>query len=156
MLKENTKAPSFKLKDQDGKFHSLKDYIGQFVLIYFYPKDDTPGCTKEACMIRDDFHNFQKINAKVLGVSADSVESHKKFQEKYKLPFTILSDDKKTVLEKYGALKEKSMFGKKFIGIQRMSYLVGKDGKILKIYKNVKPETHAKEVLEDLKNFSKK
>jgi peroxiredoxin Q/BCP len=151
MLKIKQKAPSFKLLDQDGKEHKLSDYLGQNVLIYFYPKDDTPGCTKEACTIRDDFPNFENLNAKVLGISADSVKSHKKFTEKYKLPFTLLSDEKKEVLKKYGALSEKSMFGKTFLGIKRMSYLVGKKGEILKVYENVKPVVHAGEVLKDLK-----
>lgn len=155
MLKIGQKAPNFKLLDQDEVLRKLSDYSDSFVLIYFYPKDDTPGCTKEACMIRDDFHNFKKINAKILGISADSPKSHKKFAEKYNLPFTLLSDDKKEVLEKYGALSEKSMFGKTFLGIKRMSYLVLPGGKIAKVYENVKPETHAKEVLDDLKKLKK-
>ncbi|MEZ4103000.1 MAG: thioredoxin-dependent thiol peroxidase [Candidatus Paceibacterota bacterium] len=150
MLKIKNKAPDFKLLDQNGEEHSLSDYLGNFVLIYFYPKDDTPGCTKEACMLRDDFPNFKKIKAKVLGISADSVKSHKKFVEKYDLPFTILADEKREVMKKYDVLKEKSMFGKTFLGIKRMSYLIGKEGEILKIYEKVKPEIHAKEVLEDL------
>ena len=147
------KAQDFTLPDQDGKEHSLSDYLGQNVLIYFYPKDDTPGCTKEACMLRDDFPNFENLNAKVFGISADSVKSHKKFAEKYNLPFTLLSDEKKEVLKKYKALAEKSMFGKTFLGIKRMSYLIGKKGEILKVYENVKPSVHAKEVLEDLNNL---
>jgi len=155
MLKIGNKAKDFKLPDQDEKTHKLSDYLGNFVLIYFYPKDDTPGCTKEACMLRDDFPNFKKIKAKILGISADSVKSHKKFAEKYNLPFTLLSDEKREVLEKYGAIKEKSMFGKTFLGISRISYLIDKEGKVAKIYLNVKPETHAKEVMEDLKNLSK-
>jgi len=142
MLKIGEKAPDFKLLDQDNKEHSLSNYLGQFVLIYFYPKDDTPGCTKEACMIRDDFHNFKKINAKVIGISADSPASHKKFAEKYNLPFTLLSDEKRAVIEKYGAKKE--------IGIKRMSYLLDINGFVVKIYPFVKPEMHAKEVLNDL------
>lgn len=153
MLKIGNKAKDFKLPDQDGKIHKLSDYLGNFVLIYFYPKDDTPGCTKEACMLRDDFPNFKKIKAKILGISADSVKSHKKFVEKYNLPFTLLSDEKREVLEKYGVIKEKSMFGKTFLGISRMSYLIDKEGAVAKIYLNVKPETHAKEVIEDLKNL---
>ncbi len=155
MLKIGNKAKDFKLPDQDGKIHKLSDYLGNFVLIYFYPKDDTPGCTKEACMLRDDFPNFKKIKAKILGISADSVKSHKKFVEKYNLPFTLLSDEKREVLEKYGVIKEKSMFGKTFLGISRMSYLIDKEGTVAKIYLNVKPETHAKEVIEDLKNLLK-
>lgn len=153
MLKIGNKAKDFTLPDQNGKTHKLSDYLGNFVLIYFYPKDDTPGCTKEACMLRDDFPNFKKIKAKILGISADSVKSHKKFAEKYNLPFTLLSDENREVLKKYAAIKEKSMFGKTFLGIQRMSYLIDKEGKVVKIYENVKPALHAKEVLEDLKNL---
>lgn len=153
ILKLKSKAPDFELLDQDGKSHKLSDYKGNFVLIYFYPKDDTPGCTKEACMLRDDFPNFKKIKAKVFGISADSVKSHKKFAEKYDLPFTLLSDEKRDVLKKYGALAEKSMFGKTFLGIKRMSYLIDKEGNVAKVYENVKPAVHAQEVLEDLKEF---
>ncbi len=155
MIKVGQKAKDFKLPDQNGKIHSLKDYAGSWVLLYFYPKDDTPGCTKEACSIRDDFHNFKKLKCKVLAVSADTVKSHKKFEEKYDLPFPILADTEKKVLKMYDALGEKSMFGKKYIGILRKSYLIGPDGKIKKIYPKVNPEVHAEEVLEDLKSFKK-
>ncbi len=154
LLPLKSKAPDFTLQDQDGNKHSLSDYLGSFVLIYFYPKDDTPGCTKEACMLRDDFPNFKKLEAKVLGISADSVKSHKKFAEKYQLPFTLLSDEEKTVIRAYGALGEKSMFGKKFLGIHRVSYLIDKKGNIVKVYDNVKPETHAEEVLVDLQSLA--
>ena len=153
MLKIGTIAPDFELLDQDGKSHTLSGYIGNFVLIYFYPKDDTPGCTKEACSLRDDFPNFKKLKAKVFGISADSVKSHKKFAEKYDLPFTLLSDEKKSVLKKYKAIGEKSMFGKTFLGIKRMSYLIDKEGKIVKVYEHVKPEVHAEEVLRDLQSL---
>ena len=153
MLKIGTIAPDFELPDQDGKSHTLSGYIGNFVLVYFYPKDDTPGCTKEACSLRDDFPNFKKLKAKVFGISADSVKSHKKFAEKYDLPFTLLSDEKKSVLKKYKAIGEKSMFGKTFLGIKRMSYLIDKEGKIVKVYEHVKPEVHAEEVLRDLKSL---
>jgi len=153
MLKIGNKAKDFALPDQDGKIHKLSDYLGNFVLIYFYPKDDTPGCTKEACMLRDDFPNFNKTEAKILGISADSVKSHKKFAEKYNLPFTLLSDEDKKVLEKYSVIKEKSMFGKSFLGIKRISYLIDKEGKIAKIYENVKPAAHAQEVLDDIKSL---
>lgn len=153
MLKIGTIAPDFELPDQDGKSHTLSGYIGNFVLVYFYPKDDTPGCTKEACSLRDDFPNFKKLKAKVFGISADSVKSHKKFAEKYDLPFTLLSDEKKSVLKKYKAIGEKSMFGKTFLGIKRMSYLIDKEGKIVKVYEHVKPEVHAEEVLRDLQSL---
>lgn len=155
MIKLGTKAKDFKLPDQNGKVHSLKDYLGSWVLLYFYPKDDTPGCTKEACSIRDDFHNFKKLKCKVLAVSGDTIKSHKKFEEKYDLPFPILADVEREVLTKYEALGEKSMYGKKFIGILRKSYLIDPNGKIKKIYPKVNPETHADEVLADLKSFKK-
>lgn len=154
LLPLKSKAPDFTLQDQDGNEHSLSDHLGSFVLIYFYPKDDTPGCTKEACMIRDTFPNFKKLEAKVFGISDDSVKSHKKFAEKYELPFTLLSDEGKEVIRAYGALGEKSMFGKKFLGIHRISYLIDKKGYIAKVYDNVKPETHAEEVLVDLKSLA--
>lgn len=156
MLKIKTKAKDFTLLDQDGKSHTLSDYFGNFILIYFYPKDDTPGCTKEACSIGEKFPSFEKLKIKVFGISADSVKIHKKFADKYKLPFTLLSDDSKKVLKAYGVLKEKSMFGNTFLGIQRMSYLIDKEGKILKVYEKVNPEKHADEVLEDIKIVSKK
>lgn len=151
----NKKAPNFTLPDQDNKKHKLGDYIGSWLLIYFYPKDNTPGCTKEACMIRDNFPFFEKLDLKVIGISADSVESHKKFIKKHNLPFTLLSDEKKETLEKYGVLKEKSMFGRSFMGIMRTSFLIDDKGRVVKIYENVKPAIHAEEVLEDVKDMRK-
>lgn len=156
MLKVGTKAKDFTLEDQDGKSHTLSDYFGKWILIYFYPKDDTPGCTKEACSIGEIYPNFKKLKTKVFGISADNVKSHKKFAEKFDLPFTLLSDPDKKVLKLYGALGEKSMYGKKYIGILRTSYLIAPNGKITKVYEKVKPEIHAEEVLEDIKKFSKK
>jgi peroxiredoxin Q/BCP len=151
-IKLNAKAPDFKLKDQDGKLHKLSDYKGRWVMLYFYPKDNTPGCTKEACGIRDEFKNFKNLNMVVLGVSADSPESHKKFIQKYKLPFTLLSDESKKVLKQYGVWGKKKFMGKEYEGILRTSFLINPNGKIVKIYEEVKPETHAKEVLKDFKN----
>lgn len=151
-LKINQKAPDFKLPDQDGKIHKLSDYKGKWVLIYFYPKDNTPGCTKEACEIRDNFSSFQNLNIVVLGISADSIESHKKFKNKYNLPFVLLSDSKKEVAEKYDVLWQKKFMGKTINVVLRKSFLINPQGKIEKIYEDVKPEKHAKEVLED---FSK-
>jgi len=151
-IKLNTKAPDFNLPDQDGKLHKLSDYKGRWVLLYFYPKDNTPGCTKEACGIRDEFKNFKNLNIVVLGVSADSSESHKKFAQKYKLPFTLLSDESKKVLKKYGVWGKKKFMGKEYEGILRTSFLINPDGKIVKIYEKVKPDIHAKEVLKDFKN----
>ncbi len=155
MLKIGTKAKDFTLADQNGKPHTLSDYFGQWILIYFYPKDDTPGCTKEACMIGEVFPKFKKLKAKVFGISADSVKSHKKFAQKFDLPFTLLSDPDKKVLKLYGALGEKSMYGRKYIGILRNSYLINPEGKIAKVYEKVNPEKHAEEVLEDIKELSK-
>lgn len=144
------KAYNFSLYDQNGKKHTLKDYQGMWVLLYFYPKDDTPGCTKEACQIRDLWKDFKKYNAVVLGVSPDGVDSHKKFEKKYKLPFTLLSDEDKKVMTKFDILGEKSMFGKKYIGVKRESFLINPKGFIVKHYENVKPALHAAEVLSDL------
>lgn len=152
-LEIGKKAPAFKLKDQLGKDHKLSDYLGKWVLVYFYPRDNTPGCTKEACAIRDNYSDFKKLKAVVLGISGDSIESHKKFSDGFKLPFPLLSDEKKKVLDRYGAWKEKSMFGKTFMGVKRMSYLIDPKGKIVKIYKTVKPAEHAKQVLKEMKGL---
>ena len=153
MLKLNTKAPSFSLLDQDGKTHSLIDYRGGWVLIYFYPKDDTPGCIKEACSIRYNWPKFEKLDCIVLGISADSVKSHEKFSKKYKLPFVILADHKKEIIKMYGAWQKKKFMGKEYMGIKRMSYLVNPEGAIVKVYPEVKAEKHADEVLSDLMSF---
>lgn len=142
MLQENTPAPDFTLQDQNGAPHTLSQEKGHFVVIYFYPKDDTPGCTKEACGIRDIYADFKAKNVTVFGVSADSVESHKKFAEKFKLPFTLLADPEKKMIEAYGAAK--------LIGIQRMSYLINSDGMIAKVYPKVDPTTHASQILQDV------
>ncbi len=155
-MKLEQTAPDFTLPDQDGNKHKLSDYKGQWALIYFYPKDDTTGCTTEACAIRDNFPKFGKLKAKVLGISIDSVASHKKFADKYKLPFTLLADEEKKVVNKYGVWQEKSMYGRKYMGTVRNSYLINPVGKIAKIYEKVKPATHAEEVLNDLKKLSKK
>ncbi len=151
----NKKAPDFVLPDQDSNKHKLSDYKGQWVLLYFYPKDDTPGCTTEACTLRDNLPTFTKIKAKIFGISVDSVASHKKFAEKYKLPFTLLADEDKKVVEKYGVWQEKSMYGRKYMGTVRNSYLVNPDGKIAKIYEKVKPAEHATQVLADLTTLTK-
>lgn len=152
-LKVGDKAPAFALPDQDDKTHSLGDYRGKWVLIYFYPKDDTPGCTKEACTIRDNYDDFKRIKAVVLGVSRDSVKSHKKFVMKYKLPFTLLADTEKIVHKAYDTWGRKSFLGKSYTGTFRTSFLIGPDGKIAKIYEKVKPPVHAEEVLRDLKEL---
>ncbi len=153
MLQKGDNAPNFSLQDQNGDTHSLKGQKGNWVLVYFYPKDATPGCTTEACAIRDVYPEFGKLNCTVFGVSADSVESHKKFEEKQNLPFTLLSDPDREMVQAYGVWQEKSMMGKKFMGIVRSSYLVDPEGKIAKVYEKVKPAEHANEVLEDLKKY---
>ena len=145
-------APDFALLDQEGKKVSLKDFKGKKVILYFYPKDDTSGCTKEACSFRDDFPKFKKTDAVILGVSPDSVSSHKKFAEKYKLPFTLLSDEEKKVLSKYEVWKEKSMYGKKYMGVERTTYIIDESGKIKKIFNKVKVDGHNLEVIAALKD----
>lgn len=147
--KSRKKAPVFKLSDQDGKMHSLADYAGQTVLLYFYPKDMTSGCTTEAQGFRDLAKEYQKSGIVVLGVSIDNVKSHKKFCEKELLNFTLLSDEDKKVVEKYGVWQEKTMYGKKYMGTMRESFLIGADGRILKHYEKVNPVTHPGEVLKD-------
>jgi peroxiredoxin Q/BCP len=154
-LKVGESAPEFSLPDQAGNMHSLTDYRGEWVLLYFYPKDDTTGCTREACALRDDFPDFVKLKARVLGVSVDSVASHKIFAEKYKLPFTILSDENKLVVEQYGVWGKKVFMGREYMGTFRTSFLIKPDGIIAKIYEKVKPEMHAQEVLKDLADMSR-
>ena len=152
-LKIGQKAPAFALSDQDGKTHTLKNYAGQWVLVYFYPKDDTPGCTVEACGFRDYLPKFKKSKLVVLGVSADTVASHKKFAKKFGLPFPLLSDETKTTIKKYGAWGKKSFMGRTYDGIFRTSFLIDPRGVIAKIYEKVKPAVHPVEVFSDLTNF---
>jgi thioredoxin-dependent peroxiredoxin len=146
-LKEGDVAPKFTVATSGGGKISLADYIGKNVILYFYPKDDTPGCTKEACAFRDYFGDFKKAGAVVFGVSPDSVKSHDKFLEKFKLPFTLLADEDKKIVEAYGVWGEKSFMGRKYLGVYRVTFLIGPDGKIKKIWPEVKPEEHAAEVL---------
>lgn len=155
-MKKGMKAPGFSLPDQEGTVHSLADYKGQWVLLYFYPKDDTPGCTKEACMIRDSWPKFKKLSLNVFGVSVDSVKSHGKFVKKYDLPFILLADEDKAIVKKYGVWGKKKFMGREYLGTNRMSFLIDPTGKIAKVYENVKPEAHADEVLTDLKILTKK
>ncbi len=152
MLEEGKKAPVFKLTDQNEKTISLSDYKGKNVILYFYPKDDTSGCTAEACSFRDDFPKFKKIDAVILGVSPDSVESHKKFAKKYNLNFSLLADEEKEVIKKYDVWKEKSMYGRKYMGVERTTYIIDPEGKIKKIFRKVKVQGHNEEVMEALKN----
>ena len=143
-------APDFTLPDQTGAPHHLAAYRGQWVLVYFYPKDDTPGCTTEACGLRDRFTEFGKLKAVVLGISADSVASHKKFADKFELPFPLLADEDKRVVQAYGVWGEKSFMGKKYMGIARTSFLIDPKGNIAKVYPKVKPNEHTAEILQDL------
>ena len=148
LLKAGEKAPEFTAKDQDGNEISLRDYLGKKVVLYFYPKDDTPGCTKEACAFRDNFPNFKKIDAVVLGVSVDGQKAHRKFADKFELPFTLLVDDEKKIVEAYGVWGLKKFMGKEYMGTNRVTYLIDEQGVIEKVWPKVKPETHAAEVLE--------
>jgi peroxiredoxin Q/BCP len=151
-IQEGKAAPAFTLTDADGTQVSLSDFAGKNVILYFYPKDDTPGCTKEACGFRDDWKDIAKLNAVVLGVSADGAESHKRFIGKYKLPFPLLSDPDRKVMQKYGAYGEKMMYGKKTVGVIRSTVWIGPDGKIKKHWARVaKAETHPAQVLEALR-----
>ncbi len=149
-LQVGDKAPDFSLKSDKEETVKLSSYKGKKVVIYFYPKDDTPGCTKEACSFRDGFSEIQKKGAIILGVSTDSVESHKKFKEKYHLNFQLLSDADKKVVNAYRVWKEKAMYGKKYMGIERTTFVIDENGKIKKVFPKVKVEGHYDEVLAEL------
>ncbi len=143
-------APDFTLPTGDGTTLSLKDLRGKKVVLYFYPKDNTPGCTKEACSFRDDIRKFKRKDAVIIGVSADSVESHKKFAGKFDLPFALVSDEKKSVIDAYGVWKKKSLYGRTFLGIERSTFVIDEKGKIARIYRKVKVDGHSDEVLASL------
>ena len=151
MIKENSKAPNFKLPSSNNKNFEINKNLDQYLVIYFYPRDNTPGCTNEAKDFSKLYKEFEKLNCEIFGISKDSVESHKKFISKFKIPFQLLSDEKIIALKKYGAWGEKSMYGKKFMGIKRTTVLINPKGKIIKIWNNVKVKDHAKEVLSCLK-----
>lgn len=153
MLEQGSKAPDFNLLDQFGKNHSLSDYRGKWVVLYFYPKDMTPGCTTEACNFRDDYTNFQDLNTVILGISKDSMKQHSKFADKYQLPFSLLSDTDGGVCDKYDVWKEKSLYGKTFMGIVRSTFLIDPAGNIARVYPNVRVKEHALELLSDLKSL---
>jgi thioredoxin-dependent peroxiredoxin len=146
-LKEGAPAPAFTAATNGGQTISLADFKGRPVILYFYPKDDTPGCTKEACAFRDAFAEFTAKGAVVLGVSADPVKSHDKFVKKFKLPFPLLADEDKRIVDAYGVWGEKTFMGRRYQGIHRVTFLIGGDGRIQKIWPKVKPEEHAAEVL---------
>ena len=147
------KAPDFKLPDQEGKNHSLSDYLGWWLVLYFYPKDFTPGCTKEACAFRDASQEFDKREVKIVGISKDTVALHKKFAEKYHLNFPLLADPEHQVIEAYGAWGKKKFMGREFFGTLRSTFLINPEGEIVKEYKNVNPTTHSSEILQDLEKF---
>lgn len=146
----NKKAPTFTLRDQDDQEQTLSQYKGQKILLYFYPKDDTPGCTTEACSFRDRLNELKKYGVQVLGVSCDDVKSHKKFADKFGLNFPLLADTDKEVVNKYGVWVEKSMYGRTYMGIARDSFLIDETGKIVRHYEKVKPAEHVDQVIKDL------
>jgi peroxiredoxin Q/BCP len=152
--REGKQAPDFSVFSSEGGNISLKDLKGRNVVLYFYPKDDTPGCTVEACGLRDSFEDIEKLNAVILGVSPDSVTSHGKFIKKFKLPFTLLADEDKKMCEDYGVWVEKSMFAKKYMGVARTTFIIDKDGKIAKVFEKVKPEGHNQEIIEALQKIN--
>ena len=151
MIKENSRAPIFKLPSSNDQNFEINKNLDQYLAIYFYPRDNTPGCTNEANDFAKLYKEFKKLNCEIIGISKDDIESHKKFINKFKIPFQLLSDEKVIVLKKYGAWGEKSMYGKKFMGIKRTTVLINPKGKIIKIWNNVKVKDHAKEVLNLLK-----
>ena len=146
-LEAGDQAPEFELQDQDGRTYTLRDYAGRTVVLYFYPKDDTPGCTKEACSFRDSHTAIQAQGAVVLGVSADDARSHRAFREKYELPFPLLVDDGAKVSTRYGAWGEKVLYGKTVIGMTRSTFVIGPDGTLLKVWKRARAEGHGEQVL---------
>ena len=150
-LEVGNAAPNFDLESSEGGRFSLKDAAGKWLVLYFYPKDDTPGCTKEACNFRDKVADYKKVGALIYGVSADSLASHEKFIKKYNLPFPLLADTEKKALDAYGVWKEKSMYGKTFLGIERSTFLIDPSGKIAKIWSKVKVENHHQDVLDFIK-----
>ena len=150
-LREGDPAPDFTAPTSGGGTASLSGFKGKHVVLYFYPRDDTPGCTKEACGFRDAYDDFRKVGAVILGVSTDPVKSHEKFINKFKLPFTLVADEDKSIVEKYGVWGQKSFMGRKYMGIHRVTFLIDPKGRIKKIWPSVKPEAHAAEVLAAIK-----
>lgn len=150
MLNENNKAPNFTLPDQNGNKISLSQFKGKKVVIFFYPKDNTPGCTKEACSIRDTYSTIKNKNTIILGISPDSTKSHQNFINKFQLPFLLLSDPEHTVIEQYNAWGEKKMYGKTYMGVLRSTFIINEAGNIIKIFSKVKPANHGSEILEFL------
>ncbi|WP_440937148.1 thioredoxin-dependent thiol peroxidase [Candidatus Pelagibacter sp.] len=153
MIKENTKAPDFTLPSTNGENQKLKDLLGKYVVIYFYPKDDTPGCTIETNDFNKLLPKFKKLNCEIFGISKDTIKSHDKFREKFKIKFDLLSDEEIKVLKKYKVWGKKKFMGREFMGIIRSTILIDKKGKVIKVWDNVKVKDHAKEVLETLKSL---
>jgi peroxiredoxin Q/BCP len=153
-LKVGQKAPEFKLPDENGKLHKLADYAGKNVVLYFYPADDTPGCTAEACNFRDDYLKYKAAGAVILGVSPDDELSHEKFKKKFSLPFPLLADHDHKLCELYGVWGEKSMFGKKYFGVIRSTFLIDEKGKIAEVFKKVSVPNHSNKVLAALEKLS--
>ena len=151
MLEKGTKAPDFTLFDKDGNEVSLSDFSGKKIVLYFYPKDNTPGCTRQACAFAESFEKFKELDAVVIGISKDSVSSHVKFEEKYSLPFVLLSDPEHKVIEAFGAWQEKKNYGKTYFGTVRSTFIIDENGIIEKVMPKVKPDTNAAEILEYLK-----
>ena len=154
MLEVGTKAPDFELPDQNGEMHKLSDYAGKKVILYFYPKDNTPGCTKQACGFSERYPQFTEKGAVILGVSKDSVASHKRFEEKYGLAFTLLADPERKVIEAYDVWKEKKLYGKTYMGITRSTYVIDEEGTIIKTFEKANPATNAQDILEYLAQLS--
>ena len=153
MITRNEKAPQFELKDQDGNLVRLQDFAGKPLVLYFYPRDNTPGCTTEACNFRDDYSIYQKLGVEIVGVSPDDEKSHTKFITKNDLPFTLLADVDNRVCETYGVWAKKKNFGKEYFGVKRTTFLINKDGKIAKVFKGVKPSAHSAEVIAAIKEL---
>lgn len=148
-----SQAPDFSLPDENGDLRRLSDYRGKVVVLYFYPKDDTPGCTTEACGFRDQYQDYEQAGVAVIGISPDDIKKHQKFKAKYNLPFTLLADTDHTVCELYGVWGRKKFMGKEYDGVFRTTFLIGKDGTILRVFENVKPEGHSQEILKVLEEI---
>jgi len=155
MIKEKEKAPQFKLFDAEGNPHSLSDFEGKPLVLYFYPRDDTPGCTKEACGFRDDYTLFRNKGIEIVGISPDTTQSHNKFKHKYELPFILLSDEKHKVAKQYGVWGKKKMYGREYDGIFRTTFIIDKNGVVTRVFKNVKPINHSQEVIDALESLKK-
>lgn len=150
---QDKNAPEFELPDQDGKIHKLSDYKGQWLVVYFYPKDDTPGCTTEACSFRDNLADLKELGVQIIGISKDTIESHRKFADKYSLNFTLLANPNKETIMAYGSWGLKSFMGKQSEGTLRNSYLINPEGIVVKVYQGVKPQQHVAQIMEDFKQI---